>query len=209
MAGDPRYTSSQWRRMRPAIYERDGGICQMCAKPVEPKGYHVDHVVPVSEGGDFWSPANLRLTHAKCNLGRRNRRVVQTGAGTHVVLVYGPPGCGKSTHVDAKRGPGDVVVDIDRLAQALGSPDTHDHPDTIRIAATAARRGIVDKLERGELAPGTVWLISADPQAPTQFPADEVVRLHGTAADAERAGRPRQHIEHARRFEQAQPSRAW
>lgn len=55
------------------IYERDGWICGICEKPVDrelrypdPKSASLDHVVPLSLGGDH-TRANVRLAHLKCN----------------------------------------------------------------------------------------------------------------------------------------------
>lgn len=55
-----------------AIYERDGGICGICGKPVERSAMSLDHIIPVSLGGPH-APHNLRLTHVRCNKARGNR----------------------------------------------------------------------------------------------------------------------------------------
>jgi 5-methylcytosine-specific restriction endonuclease McrA len=70
---------------RLAIYERDGWVCQLCNKPVDPAldgmrdrmAATLDHVECVS-----WtlvpdhSADNLRLAHRACNSSRRNRELV-------------------------------------------------------------------------------------------------------------------------------------
>jgi hypothetical protein len=64
--------------LRAFICNRDSWCCGICHKAVSRTKQHpdplcasLDHVIPVSEGGtnDVW---NLRLTHLKCNLRRRN-----------------------------------------------------------------------------------------------------------------------------------------
>ena len=57
---------------RQAIIKRDGGICQICHRPVPTKQIHLDHIVPLSQGGDH-TAANLRLTHQLCNLRRKRK----------------------------------------------------------------------------------------------------------------------------------------
>lgn len=42
-----------------------------------------------------------------------------------LTVVTGPPCAGKSTYVDAHRQPGDVVIDFDRIAVALGADTLH------------------------------------------------------------------------------------
>lgn len=56
-------------------------------------------------------------------------------------VVTGPPGAGKTTWVTEHAKQGDVVIDYDRLAQALTVPgaDTHDHGKTVRSVAHRAR----------------------------------------------------------------------
>lgn len=76
-----------------------------------------------------------------------------------LTVVTGPPCSGKSTHVREHAKPGDIIVDFDLLAQALGSPDTHDHPDPIRYVTAAVRRTAVDAAIRQHQQGATVWVI--------------------------------------------------
>ena len=59
---------TDWNRLRKVIYERDGGICMKCGKRVPKEGYHVDHIIPISVGGDEWDLNNLELSCPECNL---------------------------------------------------------------------------------------------------------------------------------------------
>lgn len=64
---------------RRAIFERDGYICQVCARPTSPE-YHytdllsptVDHILPRSKGGGD-DPSNLRTAHMICNSTRQDK----------------------------------------------------------------------------------------------------------------------------------------
>lgn len=69
--------------LRAFICDRDRWRCGICRKAVSRDRRHpdplcasLDHVIPVSKGGsnDLW---NLRLTHLKCNLERRNVGVAE------------------------------------------------------------------------------------------------------------------------------------
>jgi 5-methylcytosine-specific restriction protein A len=91
-----------------------------------------------------------------------------------LVLVTGPPCSGKSTFVDEHRAPGDVVVDLDRLAVALGSPDTHDHPQHVLEVATAAW---VAALAASRRTAGRVWLVRVSPTAGDRAAATRIVEL--------------------------------
>lgn len=71
-------------QMKVAIFERDKFICQKCKKNFQLKGlttrqamralasvFHIDHVVPIIQGGRA-TMENLRLLCASCNLSRRH-----------------------------------------------------------------------------------------------------------------------------------------
>jgi 5-methylcytosine-specific restriction endonuclease McrA len=50
------------------VYERDGGVCGVCAVPVKRnEKWHIDHVIPISRGG-VHAYSNVQLAHAICNL---------------------------------------------------------------------------------------------------------------------------------------------
>jgi 5-methylcytosine-specific restriction endonuclease McrA len=63
------------------LYERDGGVCQICGEPCDwddrewggfgPTYPSIDHIVPRAQGGDhFWS--NVQLAHCICNSHKRD-----------------------------------------------------------------------------------------------------------------------------------------
>lgn len=60
-------------RIREAVLARDGLICQLCNEPVEPDDVHLDHIHPVSKGGQD-TISNLQVTHSRCNI-RKGARV--------------------------------------------------------------------------------------------------------------------------------------
>lgn len=52
---------------RLTVWERDGGICGICQEPADPDNWHLDHVIPLSRGGDH-TFANTQVSHPRCNL---------------------------------------------------------------------------------------------------------------------------------------------
>lgn len=77
-------------------------------------------------------------------------------------VITGPPCAGKSTYVREHAEPGDVLVDFDALAQALGSGRPHDAPDEVRSAAFAARSAVVALALSGD-AKADYWVIHTNP----------------------------------------------
>lgn len=59
---------TDWERVREVVYVRDGGICMKCGKEVSKDEFHVDHIIPISVGGDEWDLSNLELSCPTCNL---------------------------------------------------------------------------------------------------------------------------------------------
>ncbi len=49
-----------------AIYDRENGRCWLCRKAVDRRQMTLDHVIPISKGGDH-APHNLRIAHPRCN----------------------------------------------------------------------------------------------------------------------------------------------
>ena len=48
------------------LLEMDDGLCHVCGEDVDPLGFEVDHVIPLSWGGEH-SYANTAVAHSSCN----------------------------------------------------------------------------------------------------------------------------------------------
>jgi hypothetical protein len=64
------------KRARFEIFKRDGFICQYCGATPPDVVLHVDHIIPVAEGGQN-EPDNLTTSCADCNLGKGSRTLDQ------------------------------------------------------------------------------------------------------------------------------------
>jgi len=56
------YHSTRWRKLRAYILQNNP-VCVNCTKPAK----FVDHIVPISQGGEIWSEQNLQGLCTKCN----------------------------------------------------------------------------------------------------------------------------------------------
>lgn len=159
----PSGSTARWRRLRALILERDGYRCRMptvdgtpCNRPADT----VDHIVPRARGGTD-APENLRAACKACN----------SSAGATVrrpgwlVVVVGPPCAGKTTYVRAEAAEGDVIVDYDALAAALGAPDPYARPPGVARLALVARRAVVAALIASPPNGWRAWVIHSRPSA--------------------------------------------
>lgn len=86
-----------------------------------------------------------------------------------LTVVTGPPCAGKSTWVRDHATNADVIVDLDRIAHALGYPAEQidwnlQHP--ARDAARIARVAVIDAALDGEWS--STWVIDSDPSRTTR-----------------------------------------
>lgn len=163
--------------------QRDHGICWICGHPGADSR---DHIIPVdidptrANDPTNWAAAhgsarpdlNCPGQYARGNYAGPRRPTTTPGT---VTVVIGPPTAGKSTHVQQHRNPGDIIVDHDALAQALGSPDHHTSKGPHAAAARIARDAVIQHLLDGT-TPG--WIIHTAP-GPAQL--DRYTRANVTA----------------------------
>ena len=168
------YNDAAWRRVRKLVLERDEFRCRVNGSKCLVEATEVDHIIPVDAGGRRLDMTNLRASCKPCNAGRASRQKHREGwrrASTHIVLVVGAPGAGKSTLVAEQAGPDDVVVDYDVIAEAFGSQG---HKAGKSSAATKARGAVLTALRRGEIDAPKAWIVSANPDAESMFPHHSV-----------------------------------
>jgi len=81
-----------------------------------------------------------------------------------IVFIAGPPCSGKSTLVEAIGRPGDVALDFDVFARALGSPVDWMHPEPWRSQAELEMQAAIGR-SHAMPGDGTVWVIRAAARA--------------------------------------------
>lgn len=76
-----------------------------------------------------------------------------------LTVVTGPPCSGKSTYARERHKPGDILIDFDLMAQALGSPVPHEHSEPIRWVTMHARRAAITQALYQHKKGATVWIV--------------------------------------------------
>ena len=123
------YRSKEWkalcdRLMIERLNENGDIICEHCGKPII-NAYDCirHHKIPLTEANvnDFTislNEENIALVHHKCHNQIHNR----FGAYTrHIYIVYGSPCAGKTTFVNSNALKDDLIVDIDRIFEAINN----------------------------------------------------------------------------------------
>lgn len=198
-----------WQRIRKNILTRDNHQCQIAGPKCTGTATHVDHIIPITKGGAWWDPDNLRAACKNCNLARADHNPNERWktADTHITLIIGPPGAGKTTHAQTHAQPGDLIIDYDTIAAALtnttpghknqGHQKTGGHTpgaDTLHQATMTARNALLKAVRQGKAGAPRAWIISANPNAETIFPYHDIVVVDPGVDEVKRrvreAGRP-------------------
>jgi len=83
-------------------------------------------------------------------------------------VLTGPPASGKTTYIRENAQPGDFIIDMDYLAEAMwvrNTAELHDYPDDLRMIARRARKAAVNAaIEIAQYSTGVnLWIIDTAP----------------------------------------------
>lgn len=129
-AGDP------WINLRLNLIAERGPYCQICGKLIaiarEIIGHHKFELTPenVHDAMISLNPDNILLVDFDCH-NVAHKRFGYQSTGRSVYIVYGPPMAGKQDLVQQRVQRGDIVVDMDRLYQAVSMLPSYDKPDSL------------------------------------------------------------------------------
>lgn len=83
----------------------------------------------------------------------------------NIHIIVGPPCAGKSTHILGASKEGDVLIDFDTIAIAIGANEPHASDGDIKEIALEMRQSAIDKILKGLDA--TAWIIHTNPSSKT------------------------------------------
>lgn len=122
------YRSKEWQTLRNEIKlqrlnDRGFNVCEYCSKEiVKPYDCICHHKIHLNETNVFdvsisLNPDNIQLVHHACH-----NKIHEKGFNVKkVYIVYGSPCSGKSTFVNKVCGENDLIIDIDRIYQAINN----------------------------------------------------------------------------------------
>lgn len=134
------YHSKEWEQLRRMLMlQRTDSqgfiICAHCGKPIVKKydciGHHLQELTESNyrDTSISLNPDNIALVHHRCH------NEIHEKAGykqKKVYIVWGSPLSGKSTYVQNVAKYGDMIVDIDKLWQAVSGLPPYQKPNRIK-----------------------------------------------------------------------------
>lgn len=187
------YSSSAWQACRAAYISQrrqiDGGLCEECGEVPGEELHHTIFLTPqnVGDADVALNPEKLKWLCKDCHFKahreaiirgfekRRNRKILTNGVWfgpdgkpvpQRVAIVWGPPGCGKSTYIRRHMDPTDLVVDLDLIRQALTMGGRESTANNLVALSIAARECLFRLIEaRDERVDcKTVWISATLPR---------------------------------------------
>lgn len=148
------YKSKQWwslleRLKIERLNEHGELICEYCGKPINKKydciGHHKIELTEdnVNDVAVSLNPDNIKLIHFKCH-NKIHQRF--DGFCQQVYLVYGSPCSGKSTWVREVANPDDLILDLDRIWEAISLSDKYNKNNRLKANVFGIRDCIIDQI---------------------------------------------------------------
>ena len=159
------YKSRRWEQfVRQLRLERTGSdgfvLCEHCGKPIVKQydciGHHKEELTVdnVDDANISLNPDNVILVHFKCHNEIHKRFGVAERLKQNVFIVYGAPCAGKTTWVNSVAESGDLIVDMDRLWNAVRAEScgAFEKPNEIKSNVFGLRDCLIDmiRVRRGK-----------------------------------------------------------
>ncbi|MFB9326985.1 HNH endonuclease signature motif containing protein [Paenibacillus aurantiacus] len=157
------YSSQKWRDFRQGLIAERGNKCEQCgrliARSIDIIGHHLIELTPenVHDHNISLNPQKTELICYDCH-NKEHKRFGYQGR-KEVYLVYGPPFAGKAEMVRQRLHRGDLVVDMDRLYEAMSGLPYYDKPDGLFGNVIGVHNVLIDNIRTRLGKWGTAWVI--------------------------------------------------
>lgn len=168
------YKSQAWKKCLKLIkaerLNSEGlNICEHCGRPIVKKydcvGHHKEPltVSNVNNPAISLNPDNIALLHFNCHNEVHNR--FNLFVPQKVFIVHGAPLSGKSTFVREHKSDRDIVVDIDRLWEAITLEPKYVKNNYLKTNIFEVRNNLIDQIRMRQGKWQTAWVIGAYPRS--------------------------------------------
>ena len=142
--------SSAFRQLRMILIVKRGAMCEHCNQVFDDTSQLVAHHKIELTADNINNPNitlnadNIGILCIKCHNIESNRFAVKSH---QIYLVYGAPLSGKTTAVRQMMKRGDMVIDIDRLWQAISLCPVYDKPNNLKFNIFAVHNLLIDNIK--------------------------------------------------------------
>lgn len=170
------YASKEWLLFRQQILmDRSVNgrvVCEKCGKTIAiSKHMQVHHMKELTEDNYkdvsiSLNPDNVKVWCHICH----NKHHGRFSGGGHkrrekaAYIVYGPPMSGKRSYVIEHMEVGDIVIDMDKLYEAVSFMPLYDKPENLKYNVFAIRNSIIDNIKTRYGGFRTAWIIGGYPK---------------------------------------------
>ncbi|MEG0297673.1 MAG: HNH endonuclease signature motif containing protein [Clostridium sp.] len=176
------YRSKAWLIFRQTILldrtvDKDTGElkpirCEHCGdKIIESKFIQLHHVIEltpdnINDVSITLNPDNIEVICQSCHnkvhgrFTNRARRKIKTKG---IYIVYGAPMGGKHTYIKDNITPGDIVVDMDKLYEAVSLQPIYNKPDNLKYNVLSIRNLLIDNIKTRYGKFNTAWVVGGYP----------------------------------------------
>lgn len=165
------YRSKEWESLRKQItLERVDGngdlLCEYCKKPIV-RMYDAicHHKIELNENNVHdalisLNPENIMVVHHRCHNIIHDRFQGGNGGTRHVYVVHGSPCAGKGHYVRENAGKNDLIIDIDRLYDAMGVDGNR---GAVKSNVLGVYRSLIDMVKTRNGRWKTAWIVRTLP----------------------------------------------
>jgi predicted kinase len=159
------YASEKWINFRLNIISQRGLRCEYCKQPVtklsELTLHHKKELTPenVNDNMIALNPDNVMVVHHDCHNKIHGRFGYFKPPEHDVYIVYGAPMSGKTTYVKENMKRGDLVVDMDRLYEAVSFLPSYDKPDNLFKNVACIQNALLDNIKTRYGKWDNAWVI--------------------------------------------------
>lgn len=170
---DQFYGSKVWIDFRASyIAERlkqdDGYLCDYCGEYIDKADdvtlHHIEELTPDNYKDVMISlnPDNIKQVHgATCHNKIHKHAANRSGK---VYIVYGPPLGGKMDYVKRRTWPGDMIVDMDSIYEAISGLPRYDKPNTLLNNVFGVHTLLLDHIKTRYGRWDNAWIIGGYPE---------------------------------------------
>lgn len=164
------YASRRWRELRELLIIQRHGRCDRCGADYSTAtehliAHHKEHLTDenLADPAVAVNPDNIEILCQKCHSHYHPYKGF-TKPRKQAFIVYGPPLGGKSTYVRENMEPGDLVVDLDAIRQAVSYQPLYTAPAPLQSIAFGVRDYLYDQIRIRSGNWQTAWVIAGLPR---------------------------------------------